>query len=177
MNTDRTPKTRSVWPTLRSKSSAEKVDVNRHVEGSWASQSMGWFVVVMPVSLADARSVCVCVCVVSAATVTHSSVWGATDVATDSVVCHRTRRRRRQQHRLRARAAMRHVVAAMDNRHSAPWTTHQRHRRRSGEAAARRGRRYRVYFRFRRPLSPVRAVHRTGSTIVVTWPLWRRWRS
>jgi len=39
-NSDRTPKTRSVWPTLGSKLPAERMGVNRYFQASWALQPM-----------------------------------------------------------------------------------------------------------------------------------------
>ena len=120
----------------------------------------------------------------SATAVTRSSLRDAADVASHAAVCHRTRlsARRRAGWRAgrlggrRAAAELRHDCSPVDDRHSSPRTAHQRHRRRPRPRAARYGplrRRHRcsrVYFRFRRPLSPVRAIHRTGSSIV-TLPL------
>ena len=49
-------KTRSVWPTLGSKSPAEEVDMNRHFQADWALQPMGCLLYIL-------KSVCLFVSV------------------------------------------------------------------------------------------------------------------
>ena len=48
MNPEHLSKTRSVWPTLGSKSPTKKVGANRHLETSWASQLIDCLVVNWP---------------------------------------------------------------------------------------------------------------------------------